>query len=510
MKSGILVRGPEGEAMKRILFGLGVGLALVPAAWAQDGVPAARLGSPAATLGRPVIRAQGPELITAVQADGTPKTMPKGTVAEPGKKDVPGTLPMPGPVLGAAPGAVYGPVIVDPPVPGASVYPGVPGVPGVDGCPAPGCPTPGLAYGGSPDRWYTSAEALLWFFKSYSTPPLLTAGPTNVAPVNLGAIGVGGATVLVGNDPINANPQPGGRFTLGYWFSPRWAIEATGFLITEQEESYTASSGGYPNQALGRPFFSANRNQEAAELIGLPGAISGTFAMSAKSQLYGAEINFRRRWWDTCDSRLDFLVGLRYLRLQESIVINESAEILAGQFAGLAGSVTDSFLTRNQFYGAQIGASYDRNWGRWSFGLWGKLGIGVTQQLSEINGFSSFANGTGTDRAGGLLALDSNIGSYKQTEFSVVPEVGLTVGYNVTDRLRVFAGYSFLYWSSVARPGKQIDRTLDENRIPEFAALRAAAGVPAPPAATSVRPVGRVESETFWAQGFSFGLQFRW
>lgn len=496
--------------MKRILFGLGVGLALAPAAGtAQDGVPAARLGMAAATLGRPVIRAQAPDVTSAAQLDAIPRAMPKGTVAEPGKKDaiLPPPYPGPsGPVLGAPPGTVYGPVIVDPPgappMPGGPIYTG--GHDPLEGCPTGGCSP------ANPDRWYTSSEALLWYVKSYKTPVLLAAGPTNVPAVSLGALGAGGATPVYGGDPIDANPRYGGRITLGYWFSPKWAVEATGLYLFPQTEDFASASGNYPTSALGRPFFSANRNAEASELIGLPGAISGSFLSESRSQLYGGELNLRRRLWDTCNSRLDLIGGYRFLRLEESLVITESAKVLAGQFAGLEGTVTDSFRTRNQFHGAQIGAAYDRLWGRWSLGLWGKVGVGVTQQSSDISGTSAFINGTGTDRAGGLLGLDSNNGGYKKNAFSVVPEVGLNVGYNVTERLRVFAGYSLLYWSDVARPGKQIDRTLDENRIPEFTALRTAAGVGAPPAAAAVRPVGRLESESFWAQGFSFGLQFRW
>jgi hypothetical protein len=501
---------PEGGAMKRLLFGLGVGLALAPTTGsAQDGAPAARLGSPAATLGRPVVRGQMPVVTTSLQPDGTPKEMPKGKVTEPDKKEPP-TLPMPGatptgPALGTPPpGTVYGPVIVDPP--GAPI----PGGPPFDGGAGNACPIPG--YGESRlDRWYTSAEALVWFAKSFSTPVLLAAGPTNVPAVSLGALGSpGGAVPVYGGDSIDTNPWYGGRVTLGYWFSPRWAIEANALYFFPRTETFSASSGDFPNSALGRPFFSANRNAEAAELIGFPGAIVGSYSSEVKSQLYGGELNLRRRWWDTCNSRLDFIGGYRFLRLEESLVINESAEVTAGQFAGLAGTVRDEFRTRNQFHGVQIGAVYDRTWGNWTWSLWGKVGVGITQHSVDISGTSQFQNGTGTDRPGGLLALDSNIGGYKKNTFSVVPEVGLNVGYNVTERLRVFAGYSFLYWSNVARPGKQIDRTLDENRIPEFTALRTAAGVAPPPAATTVRPVGRVETESFWAQGFNFGLQFRW
>ena len=113
-------------------------------------------------------------------------------------------------------------------------------------------------------------------------------------------------------------------------------------------------------------------------------------------------------------------------------------------------------------------------------------------------------NPTTAEQLGGLYALNSNIGHYKHSNFAVVPEFGLNVGYDVTSHMRAFVGYNFLYWSSVARPGKQIDRTLDENRIPNFTINRTVA------TATETRPIGKVESESFWVQGINFGLLFKW
>ena len=87
--------------------------------------------------------------------------------------------------------------------------------------------------------------------------------------VSLGALGAaGGAAPVYGGDSIETNPWYGGRITLGYWFSPRWAVEAVGLYFFPKTENFSAASGDFPNSALGRPFFSANRNAEAAELIG--------------------------------------------------------------------------------------------------------------------------------------------------------------------------------------------------------------------------------------------------
>jgi hypothetical protein len=112
---------------------------------------------------------------------------------------------------------------------------------------------------------------------------------------------------------------------------------------------------------------------------------------------------------------------------------------------------------------------------------------------------------TGATRfAGGLLALPSNIGHFARDRFAVVPELGVNVGFQLTNHLRAFAGYNFLYWSSVLRPGDQIDRGLNELAIPNFGSQ------PGTPAGDSRRPAVPFRDSDFWAQGVNFGLEFRY
>ena len=67
---------------------------------------------------------------------------------------------------------------------------------------------------------------------------------------------------------------------------------------------------------------------------------------------------------------------------------------------------------------------------------------------------------------GGILALPSNIGSYSRSVFGVIPEAGLTLGVQPINHVRLTAGYSFLYWNAVARPGDQIDPRVNRGAIP--------------------------------------------
>jgi hypothetical protein len=135
------------------------------------------------------------------------------------------------------------------------------------------------------------------------------------------------------------------------------------------------------------------------------------------------------------------------------------------------------------------------------------VALGGTRQEVDIAGGQVRTPPGGPSQAllGGLLAVNSNIGQRSRNEFSVVPEVGLNVGYQVTDHIRAFVGYNFLYWSNVVRPGDQIDRVVDVNRVPAFLP----AGVTAPPVFPP-RPAPLFRDTDFWAQGANVGLEYRW
>ena len=65
--------------------------------------------------------------------------------------------------------------------------------------------------------------------------------------------------------------------------------------------------------------------------------------------------------------------------------------------------------------------------------------------------------------------------------------------------MRAYIGYTFIYWTNVARAGEQINLRVDANQLP----TRAGPGV-------GVDPQFILRSNDFWAQGINFGVQFTW
>ena len=194
----------------------------------------------------------------------------------------------------------------------------------------------------------------------------------------------------------------------------------------------------------------------------------------------GAEVNYRDNIWSTCDCgssiRADLLAGFRYLNLNESLTMTEDVTRLTAspmfpdEVAGTHILNSERFGTDNNFYGGQLGTSVSYRNDRWTADLRATVALGTTDERLNIDGSQvrAIPGGQTVVLRGGLLALPSNIGEFNRNVFSVVPEVGLNVGYQMTDHIRAFVGYNFLYWSNVIRPGDQIDRVIDINNIPRF------------------------------------------
>ena len=418
-----------------------------------------------------------------------------------------------GPERLPAPPTVEGGAVVDPemassgvPVEGAE-QPGT----GVD-CNVCGCCDFPAGIRGPLGQWYVFGEYLRWKVRNSQTPPLVTAGP--LADPRGGILGDPATTVLFGGS-ISHNWQNGFKVGMGYWFDDcqTCGLEGSFFMLVPETTKFTA--GGAPGLFIGRPIFDVAPGLvgEAAEEVS--GAnLNGTVTVKLNTRLLGAELNWRENlllnagpWGSVW--HLDGLAGFRYMQLKESLSIAENLILLvpAGTLnAGDAIGLVDQFKTVNNFYGAQAGLAGEIRWGRFYVDMRGLIGVGVTHQRVDVTGQTQFFQPAGnlvSTQQGGLLALPTNIGGHTRTVFSVVPEVGLNVGYQLTDNLRIYVGYTVIVWTNVARPGQQIDRTINSNQLPTVAGPGSLGGGPA-------RPAFSFHETTFWAQGLNLGLEYTW
>jgi hypothetical protein len=379
----------------------------------------------------------------------------------------------------------------------------------LDRCEGDGC-ADGCCSG---DRFWVRGEYLLWWTRGQPTPPLLTTSVIPAAPPTfvIGSLADPNASILVGNTQLGAGARSGGRLQLGYWFCDDHllGVDASAFFLGDSNGNSTTSSTGNP--LLFRPFVDVVNNIQSVQLVAVNGAgvnfLAGTFTAQNSSSFWGADVNLRTNLANGCNFFLDGTLGFRYLSLNDTLNLHESLQVANTFFDGTRGVivpagtsflVNDGFATKNQFYGGQIGLSGEYRLNRWVLGVDAKVALGSTIQTADIIGTTSI-NG-GSPLVGGLLAQNSNIGHFTRDVFTVVPEIGLNVGYQLTPHCRAFVGYNFLWWSSVARAGNQIDFGVNTNKIPPGR----------PGADTPNRPAFAFNGSDFWAQGLNVGLLLDW
>jgi hypothetical protein len=197
---------------------------------------------------------------------------------------------------------------------------------------------------------------------------------------------------------------------------------------------------------------------------------------------------------------VDLLLGYRFLHLDEDLWVREDLNSLL-PVAPAAFQINDRFDSENAFHGGEIGLLLESQGCRWSWEILAKVALGNSHEVVRIDGDTAITlYGVPSPYPAGILAQRTNIGEYADDEFAVVPEVGITVGYQLTCRLRATFGYSFIYWNDVARPGEQIDLGLNPNLFPPEQV----------PFSGPLRPAFTFQHTDYWAQGLRFGVDYRW
>jgi hypothetical protein len=382
---------------------------------------------------------------------------------------------------------------------------------------------------------WARAEHLQWLFKEGpTTPPLVTTGPAGAArPAVLGAPGT---TVLFGGNDYDYGRISGGRYSLGGWFDcdEHLGGEITGLATWESDHNFGAFSNAVGAPVLGLPFRDAVTGTALVDFVSFPGRFAGGITVSWHSRLWGLEGNLLSNYVhqeihlgdDACplgDLRLDLLAGFRHADLLEGLDVAQGSVVLPGGSTDFEGKpvpvgrilvISDGFGARSQFFGGQVGGRAEFVRGCFFLDVLAKVALGDSHEIVQVSGNTLLAHsavppncslpvavGCPLFAPGGFLATSTNIGRVHRDTFTVLPEFGVNVGYQVCPLLRVFAGYTFLYWSSVVRPQDQVDTTVNLTRVPTSATF----GAPAGPA----RPALPFRETDFWAQGVNFGLEFR-
>jgi hypothetical protein len=345
----------------------------------------------------------------------------------------------------------------------------------------------------------------MWWTNGMRLPALVTTGPNP------------NTSVLYGNLSVLDDGRSGVRTTLGMRIGEcsRWDVQFDYLTLGERVNGFSQTSLGSP--ILARPFFNVETNLQDNLLVANPGTNEGSISVSSKEYFQSAGFavsynlcssNICGEGCDTdagaeCDmplsygSRTDLLMGLRYYNLNNSVGINENTRTINPDATFV---IQDNFRARNDFYGSEIGMRSLIYRGKWSFEVLTKIAAGNTHSTVTINGQTSITapNQATQLLSGGVLAGSTNSGTYQRDAFTMIPQLGIEVGYQVNCHWRAFVGYNVLYWGSVFNAADQIDLNVDPRNFPP--PIRGGLPFPAYPD----------KSTNFWAHGINLGTEFRY
>lgn len=362
------------------------------------------------------------------------------------------------------------------------------GIGGANGC--------GFGYGG-----WGEVEYLLWWSKERYVPVLATTSPTGTAETLAGHIGLPTTSVLFGDDLIGGDPGSGFRVNGGTWLNSEKSVGVGGrfFYVTNEEDySITSSAGGEP--ILARPFFNTTTASADALLVAFPAISHGSININAENEARGFDVYFRKLLLSGYCNRLDVIGGFQNTSVTDSVdVFNSLISDDATRIPlGAQIDTRDLFEVENEFNGGFVGLMGSAEDGRLSWNFLAKVAFGNMNQEATISGTTTSSvpgAGSATNDVG-LLALPTNIGTFDQDEFAIVPELAVSVGYDFTDNFSLTLGYSFIYWSEVALAGDMIDTTLNTSQLTG-------------PLVGDARPAASLSSDGFFYTGLTVGGALR-
>lgn len=354
----------------------------------------------------------------------------------------------------------------------------------------------GLAGGGvaSGGGWL-DLEYLLWWNKERYIPALATRSPANT-PLNVaGQLGQPTTQLIYGDSLIGGGPYSGVRVSTGRWLDAQQTLGIGGrFFYVGGSEDWDRSSDGDP--ILARPVFDTDIGAPSSLLIAAPGQSTGSISVTAENSVTGFDIFLRKLMLSGYCNRLDFIGGFHNSTIEDQIdvvntIVNEDINRAP---IGTRVRTRDTFEVTNSFNGGFVGLMGTAADGPLSWNMLAKVAFGNMNQEANIRGgtISNVPGANSSTNPIGFLALPTNIGTFDRDEFAIVPEINVTMGYNVTRNFQVTLGYTFIYWSKVALAGDMIDTSINSTQL---------AGT----LVGEARPTARLTSDGFWYSGLNIG-----
>jgi len=320
---------------------------------------------------------------------------------------------------------------------------------------------------GGPDCFYFDLEWMLMYFRAMPiAAPMISAGPIGSAA----RPGVDdGARVLFGQQNVDFGPMNTLKLTMGLWDSDRiCGIEASAFL-TEQRAEVNQFFGPIDGRTvLARPVTNVLNGVPESILISSPPGFGGSAGTYTASRAGGAELNFLRNWCYYDRIKFNTLFGVRWMALNEQLRVDSNSVLTDVDPADPPiRDISDSFTTRNNFYGLNFGFRSEFRKGRWFTDMTAKVALGFTHEKLNQSGFTRFVDqGIETVIPYGAYVLEPNSGRFSEKDLSALPEFNIKFGYQWSQRISTYIGYDIMYLSNVVRPGDQVNPNINPTLLP--------------------------------------------
>ncbi len=367
-------------------------------------------------------------------------------------------------------------------------------------------PANGTTLEGRPARTYwVSAEYMQAWMKGMNLPPLATTSTAGTAQASAGVLGQSSTSTLF-QGPVNDNSRSGFRLSGGVGLDPErfYSLEAGYIFVGSQTASsfFNATDGSI----LARPFKNANTSAAQSVLVAFPGSSTGNLSINSRSgNFHSVNLNLTEKVFDTGRFRMASMIGYRLYRYDEALQMDQALTVSTGSTlpfaAGSVISTTDRFAVANIFHGIDLGLRTEFLFGDFGLEILTKLAAGRLFRTVNVSGEqTATVPGSGTSiSSSGLYALSSNSGARGSADWTVMPEVGAVLNWNVRSNLTLRVGYSLLYLSAISRISDQVDTTLNTTLFPNSGSTPSGAN----------RPAFIDTHSDLWIQSVTLGFEYR-
>lgn len=345
-------------------------------------------------------------------------------------------------------------------------------------------------------KYWMTGEFVFGWVSGPNVPPLVT---TSIAGTDTSDAGILGdpriSTLFSGR--VTDDLRAGLRVGAGYLFDPEYGrgIEADFLFLGSQSSRFSATSDAFP--ILARPYIDANTEDPQAVLIAHPDQSTGSVTIDAKSgNYYAVHLDTTERIWNRGATNVSCLFGYRYGHYDDSLLFQQT--IVPNALPGTTIVSRGAFRARNDFNGLDLGLRAEHSWNNVTLNLLGRFSVGHLRREVNIQGRqTTTVGGVPSTAVGGVYALESNIGTHRDDDFVVWPELGGMLNWQVRSNVRVHLGYTAIMLNQIARASDQIDFTVNPELFP-----------PASPVADPLRPRFNRDLTDVWVHTLNLGVDF--